>query len=135
VDATRSFARRFHLLTALRTSLVLGAFYDLVFAALMVFWPRFAADVFGLPLPGERFYLWIMAVFLIMLASLYLAAARDPRRYSVIVAVAIGGRALGAIAFGLAAWGQPELASLWLLAGADLAFAAAHGGSWIPLVT
>lgn len=135
MDTTRSFARRFHLLSALRLSLVLGAVYDLFFAASMVFWPAAASRWFGLPLPGERFYLWILAVFLVMLASLYVAAARDPRRYSAIIAVAIGGRLLGAVAFGLAALAEPELTALWLLGGVDLAFAVAHGGSWIPLIT
>lgn len=128
-----AIARRFRLVGLLRASLVIGALYDFGFAALMVFAPEVSERVFGLQLPGEPFYLWLIAVFLLMLGTLYLAAAQDPRRYSAIVVVAIGGRALGALALGLAAWGRPELGGLWPLAGADLAFSLAHAGTWIPL--
>jgi|CXWL01.1.fsa_nt_gi hypothetical protein len=128
-----AIARRFKLVGLLRASLVLGALYDFGFAALMVFAPEFAERVFRVPLPGETFYLWLIAVFLLMLGTLYLAAAQDPRRYSAVVVVAIGGRALGALALGAAAFDRPELAGLWPLAGGDLAFALAHAATWIPL--
>lgn len=122
--------RRFVYLRLLRASLLLGAAYDLGFAALMVLAPELPARTFGLPLPGEPFYLWLMAVLLTMLAALYLQAARDPRRYSAVVVVAAAGRCLGALAFAAAAHGRPALAGLWILAGADLAFGVAHGVLW-----
>ena len=133
---TSSYARRFHLLTTLRASLVAGALYDFGFAVLMVAAPEVPARLFGLPLPPlprGAFYLWILATLLTMLAVLYLAAARDPRRYSAIIAVAIGGRALGAAAFAAAALRGPDLGGLFPLAAADLAFSAVHAASWWPI--
>jgi len=67
-----------------------------------------------------------MAVLLGMVATLYLLAAQDPRRYSGVVAVAIVGRLLGAAAFAVAALGSAALAGLWYCAGADAAFGVAH---------
>ena len=71
---------RFFYLHLLRASLVLGALYDLGFAALMVLAPQVPSRLLSLPLPGERFYLSLLAVLLTMLALLYLVAAEDPRR-------------------------------------------------------
>jgi hypothetical protein len=133
---TSTFARRFHLLTLLRASLAAGAVYDFAFAVLMVAAPQVPARMLGLPLPPlpeGRFYLWIMATFLTMLAGLYLAAARDPRRYSAIIGIAIGGRALGALAFALAALTGDGLGGLIPLAVADLTFGAVHAGAWFPI--
>ena len=126
-------ARRFLFLRLLRGSLVLGALYDLGFALLMVAAPEIPARLFGLPLPGETFYLWLLAIFLVMLATLYLAAALDPRRHSAIIAVAIGGRFLGGMAFAMATVGRPDLNGLFPVAGADFAFACAHALFWLPL--
>ncbi len=113
------YSRRFRFLKLLRASLAAGALYDLIFAALMLFAPTAVARVFDLPLPGSPFYLWLIAIFLTMLAILYLQAALDPRRYSAIIAVAIGGRLSGAVAFAVAAWQEPSLQGLYPLAGAD----------------
>lgn len=133
---TSSFVRRFRLLTLLRASLVAGALYDLGFAVLMVVAPAVPARIFALPLPPlprGAFYLWILATLLAMLALLYLAAAHDPRRYSAIIAVAIGGRGLGALVFVLAAMLGPDLRGLLPLAAADFAFGAAHAAAWLPI--
>jgi len=92
----KPMTQRFLLLRLLRGSLVVGALYDLGFALLMVAAPGIPARLLHLPLPGESFYLWLLAIFLCMLAILYLAAALDPRRQSAVIAVAIGGRFLGA---------------------------------------
>lgn len=130
------FARRFRLLTLLRGSLVLGAIYDLAFALLMVAAPGVPARLLDLPLPPlpeGAFYLWVMAVLLSMLAALYLLAARDTRRYSGIVAVAIAGRLLGGLALGIAALRGPDLEGLYPLAVADAAFGLAHAAFWWPL--
>jgi hypothetical protein len=130
------YARRFRLLELLRGSLVAGALYDLGFAVLMVVAPGVPARVFDLPLPPlprGAFYLWILAALLTMLAVLYLAAAYDPRRYSAIIAVAIGGRALGALVFAIAALRGPDLGGLVPLAATDLAFSVVHAASWWPI--
>ena len=130
------FAQRFRLLAWLRGSLVLGALYDLGFALLMVAAPGVPAQLLHLPLPPlpeGAFYLWVLAVLLSMLAALYLIAARDTRRYSGIVAVAIGGRLLGALAMAIAALRGPGLEGLYPLAAADAAFGLAHAIFWWPI--
>ncbi|HEX2252050.1 MAG TPA: hypothetical protein VHQ65_02140 [Thermoanaerobaculia bacterium] len=124
------FARRFFLLRLLRVSLVLGALYDLVFAVLMVAAPQGLAERFDLPLPGAPFYLWLLALLLTMLAALYLIAARDPRRYSGIIGVAVAGRLAGAIVFAVAAAREPAWAGLWSAAAADAVFGLAHALLW-----
>jgi hypothetical protein len=133
MPARTRFAQRFRMLRLLRATLVAGALYDLAFAALMVAAPEAAARAFGLPLPGQRFYLWLLAVLLAMLAALYLKAAHDPRRYSAVIAVAIAGRLAGAVAFTLAALGRPELSTLYSLAAADAAFGLGLAAFWRPL--
>ena len=129
------FARRFRFLTLLRGSLVLGAIYDLAFAVLMVAAPGVPARMLDLPLPppAARFYLWVMAVLLAMVACLYLLAARDTRRYSGIVAVAIGGRIAGGLAMAFAAVRGPDLDGLYPLAAADLGFGLVHALFWVPV--
>ena len=129
-------ARSSRLLALLRGSLALGALYDAAFAVLMVTAPRLPARLLRLPLPPlpeGAFYLWIMAVLLLMLASLYLLAAREPRRYAGVVAVAAGGRLLGGLAFVAAAWGHPGLQGLYPLAAADFGLGLAHSAFWWPI--
>jgi hypothetical protein len=136
VSVKDHFAQRFRLLALLRGSLVLGALYDLGFALLMVAAPGVPAQLLDLPLPPlpeGAFYLWVLAVLLAMLAALYLLAARDTRRYSGIVAIAIGGRLLGGLALGIAALRGPGLEGLYPLAAADAAFGLAHAAFWWPL--
>jgi len=135
MSVTAHFARRFRFLTLLRASLVIGAVYDLSFAVLMLAAPELPARILHLPLPPlpeGAFYLWVMATLLAMLAALYILAARDTRRYSGIVAVAIAGRIAGGLLIGFAAWRGPDLAGLWPLAAADLGFGLAHAMLWYP---
>jgi hypothetical protein len=130
-------ARLDRLQALLRLSLLLGALYDAVFAALMVAAPRLPARLLHLPLPPlpeAAFYLWVMAVLLLMLAALYLLAAQDIRRYSGIAGVAGAGRILGGLSL-LAAWHHTGLAGLLPLAGADLALGLAHAALWWPVRT
>ena len=131
--STAHFARRFRYLTLLRWSLGVGAAYDLLFALAMVAAPDGTARLLDLPLPGETFYLWILAVLLAMLAGLYTLAARDPRRYSGIIAMAIAGRVVGGLALLAAALPRPDLAGLYPLAAMDLAFGASHALFWWPI--
>lgn len=127
------FARRFRFLRLLQLSLVAGALYDAGFALLMVARPELPAGWLALPLPGERFYLWILALLLAMLAALYLEAARDPRRYSAVIAVAIGGRLLGSAVFLAAALRRPDLSGLLPLSAVDGAFGLCHAALWWPI--
>jgi hypothetical protein len=131
-------ARRLRFLSLLRASLILGAAYDAVFALVMVIAPEVPARLLGLPLPplpAGSFYLTTLAILLGMLASLYLVAAADPERHPAIIAVAIGGRLLGGMAFLATAWRNPGLGGLYPLAAADLGFSAGHAGLWWPLRT
>lgn len=135
MSATAHFARRFRFLALLRGSLVAGALYDLGFALLMVAAPGVPARWLGLPLPPlpeGAFYLWVLAVLLSMLAALYLLAARDTRRYSGIVAVAIGGRIAGGLAMAAAGL-RADLDGLYPLALADLGFGLTHAAFWLPI--
>ena len=130
------FARRFRFLTLLRASLVLGAVWDVAFALLLAFAPAASARAFELPLPPlpeGAFYLWIFAVVLLMLAAMYLLAARDTRRYSGIVAVAIGGRLLGGLVLLFAALRPQGVPGLVPMAAADLGFGIAHAAFWLPI--
>jgi hypothetical protein len=135
MKVTPRFARRFLFLRLLIASLVVGALYDLGFAVLMVAAPQVPAEAFDLPLPPPdgMFYLWVMAVLLTMLAALYLVAARDPRRYSGIIAVAMGGRLLGGLV--LLAAALRGLPGLYPMAAADLVFGLAHALFWLPIRT
>jgi hypothetical protein len=134
MSVTARFAHRFRLLALLQASLVVGAMYDLIFAVFMVVAPGLPTRILRLPLPGEAFYLWLMAVLLGMLACLYLLAARDPRRYSGIIVVAIAGRLCGALAFTVAAIVEPRLLpGVAVLAVCDFALGAAPALFWLPL--
>jgi hypothetical protein len=137
MTVTARFAHRFVLLRLLVGSLVLGALYDFGFAVLIAAAPGVPARMFHLPLPplpDGAFYLWILAVLLTMLSALYLMAARDPRRYSGNIAVAIGGRILGGLVL-LAAALHAGLPGLYPMAAADLAFGIAHAAFWWPIRT
>ena len=117
----------------MKLSLIAGAVYDLLFALAMLAFPAFAAGLLGLRLPGDPYYLWLIAVFLMMLAGFYLLAAYDPRAYSGNIVVGIVGRALGFIAIITAAITDPTLPGLYLLAFADLSFAVLHLVFWWPI--
>jgi hypothetical protein len=132
VPSDRLLARRFLFLRLLRASLLLGALYDFVFAALMATAPQVLQRLSGLPEPGERFYLLTIAILLAMLGALYVVAAHDPRRYAAIVFVGIAGRLAGAATFAALALSRPDLPGLWQLAAGDGAFGIAHLACWWP---
>ena len=135
-SVTTHFARRFRFLTLLRASLVLGALWDIAFALLLAFAPVASARAFDLPLPPlpeGAFYLWILGVILLMLAAMYILAARDTRRYSGIVGVAIGGRLLGGLVLLFAALRPQGVPGLVPMAAADLGFGLAHAAFWLPI--
>lgn len=124
---------RSRLLWLLQLSLLAGAAYDLFFAGLMVLAPELPQRLLGLRPPGDAYYLWLIAVFLVMLTLFYAFAAYDPVSYEGNVLVAIGGRLLGAAVLGFAAWREPALWGLWVLAGGDLFFGLAHAACYLPL--
>ena len=124
-----------HLQALLRLTLLVGALYDTAFACLMLAAPNLPARLLHLPLPPlpeAAFYLWILAILLLMLAALYLLAAHDIRRYSGIAGIAAAGRILGGVAL-LIAWHRTGLTGLLPLAAADLAFGLAHTALWWPI--
>jgi len=131
---TRSTPKPHHAyLSLLKLSLMAGAAYDVIFATAMLVFPAFAAGLLGLRLPGDPYYLWLIAVFLMMLAGFYLLAAYDPRAYSGNIVVGIVGRVLGFFAMLIGALLDPTLPGLYLLAFADLTFALLHFAFWWPI--
>ncbi len=110
-------------------ALALGAGYDLVFAVAILGFTRPAASILGLPVPGDPVYLYLNGVFLVLLAGVYAAAAREPERYRAVAPLSAGGRAIGFLLF-LWAWagGRP---SMFLALGlVDLGLGVATTVAW-----
>ena len=91
------FARRFLALKLLRGALVAGAFYDALLAVLLLWRPTTAAGLLGLAAAPAAATAALAAVWLAMLAALGVAAARDFRRYSAVIAALVCGRAAAAL--------------------------------------
>ena len=110
-------------------ALVFGAVYDLVFGVAILGFTRPAASILGLPVPTDPVYLYLDGVFLVMLAGVYAAAAREPERYRLVAPIAAGGRTIGFMLF-LWAWegGRPK--TFLALGLADLALAIATFVAW-----
>jgi hypothetical protein len=111
---------------ALAVSLRVGALYDFVFAGLMLAAPDALEGAFALPLPGEAFYLRLLAILLTMAGVTYLIAARDPETFRPLVTLAVVARFAGAVALAASAFGEPRLAGLWGPALGDFGFAVVH---------
>ena len=115
----------------LRISLAVGAVYDGLFALALVVAPLLVAEGLGIPLPDERFYLWLIALLLGLLACFYLLPVYDPVAYAGNIALAILGRTAGMAVLALAAYtGKEALAGLYLAAAAEGLFAVVHGMLW-----
>ncbi|MEO8275304.1 MAG: hypothetical protein ABI639_03750 [Thermoanaerobaculia bacterium] len=112
--------------TALSSSLRAGALYDALVALLLVLMPAATGALLGLPLPGERFYLWLIAFFLLTLAAFYVLVAQDPANRRPFVHLAIATRLLGGSVIAAAALGRPDLRGLFVIAGGDWLFGALH---------
>jgi len=112
--------------TELSATLVAGAAYDGAFALWMLQSPESIASTFGLPLPGEPFYTRLIALFLLILAFVYLIAAKRPAASVDLVRLAILGRTLGFVTLALSTIDAPHLSGLWVPALGDLTFAIAH---------
>ena len=104
----------------------MGAIYDLAFALLMVLIPDAAAATLGVPLATPRPYLWLIALLLGMLATVYALAAYDLRRFDAVPLVAGIGRLLGAAVFVVWSRQEPGATGLWALALADGFFGLGH---------
>lgn len=109
-----------------------GAVYDALFALSLVLVPERSATLLRLPLPGERFYLWLIALFLLSLAAFYLVIARQPAKYRELARLSGGIRLAGAVVLSAAAWGRPDLTALYLVGAIDLGFGLAHLALPIP---
>jgi hypothetical protein len=110
---------------SLGVSMAFGAAYDAVFGMAIVLFLEPAAALLRLDVPADRFYVRLNGLFLLMLAAVYAAAAREPARYRVVVWTAIVGRAAGFAYFvgaGLSS-GVPTFVALGV---ADLGFALVH---------
>ena len=109
--------------------LAAGAVYDLLFGVAILAFTRPAAAILRLPLPDDPVYIYLNGVFLLILGSVYLAAARDPGRYPAVAPVSAVGRVLGFILFAWA-WrgGRPQV--FLALGLADLALGIATFAAW-----
>lgn len=109
--------------------LAIGAAYDLILAVAILGFTRPAAAMLGLPIPDDPLYLYLNGVFLLLLAGVYTAAAREPERYRAVAPISAGGRVLG---FGLFMWawagGRPS--SFLALGLTDLGLAMATFAAW-----
>ena len=123
---------RFFTIRLLRVALLLGAIYDVAFAVALVIAPARVVRTLGVPEPGARLYLWLLALLLAMVGALSLAAADDPRRYAAVVLIAAAGRLGGAIILAVAA-ASDRLDRLWPAAAAELTFGVAIAWPWSRL--
>lgn len=119
-------------LRLLRWSLSIGAIYDLLLAGTMAFAPALLAGILKVPTPDEPFYLWLIAVILVMLAAFYALGAYDPHSYRGNILVAIFGRILAGGVLIFAGW-TGELPGLYLAAAGDLVFGVAHAVFYWPV--
>jgi hypothetical protein len=116
----------------LRSLMLAGAAYDVVFAIPILAAPAPLASLLGLPMPEQEIYLRFTGVFLLGLALFYLMPVLHPGRYLGNVVAAAFLRSLGGC-FLLGAvllFEQPR--PFLILGAADLAFAALHYLSLVP---
>jgi hypothetical protein len=132
VKVTRHFARRFRLLMLLRALLGMAGALFLVAAVLALAAPDALERNLGVSLHAEPLLARLFAVLLLPLVGSCFLAARDPRRYSGVIILAIGTHALGALALASGAL-RAGGGELWVPAGAALALALAIAAAWLPL--
>ncbi|HEX5043079.1 MAG TPA: hypothetical protein VFV75_09235 [Candidatus Polarisedimenticolaceae bacterium] len=106
-------------------SMALGAAYDAAFAAAILLFPEPASALLRIPLPADLLYFRFIGVFLLMLAAMYLLAAREPRRYQGVILVAAAGRLAGFL-YLARAWSAGAPSAFLGLACADLLLAGLH---------
>lgn len=131
MKVTRHFARRFRLLLLLRALLGMAGALFVAAAVLALAAPGALERNVGAPFTAEPLLAWLFAAVLAPLGGSYFLAARDPRRYSGVIILAIAAQGLAACALGAGALrGGGEL---WLPAGTALALGLAIAAAWLPL--
>lgn len=124
------FARRFRFRRALEASLASGGAFNIALGVLLLIAPDFTLRLLELPRPVPEFYLQLLGILAALLGCYYILATSDVRRYSGVIALAIVGRFVAALALLLASAGQEELGGLKALAAIDAAFGSAHAAGW-----
>ena len=132
MKVTHHFARRFRLLRLLRFVLGVAGALFVAAAVLALAAPETLSRNLGVPFGAEPRFAWLFAAVLAPMGGSYFLAARDPRRYSAVIALAIVTQALVAFALGAGAF-RAGGGELWLPAGTALALALAIAGAWVPL--
>ena len=126
------FAWRFRCLKWLRASLIGGAASSFYLASSVALRPGATISPPGIGAPEQPLYLWLLPVLLVAMGIVYLLAAGDTRRFSPMIAVAIGVQlALALVLF--AAARSPESTRLLRLAGVELLIGLALLLFWWPL--
>lgn len=135
MKVTRHFARRFRLLTLLRSLLGMAGALFLAVAVAALVAPGLLERNVGAPFGAEPLVSWLFAALLAPLGGSYFLAARDPRRYSGVIILAVVSLGLFAVALGAGALasGPQGVSELWLSAGTALALALATAATWLPL--
>lgn len=137
MKVTRHFARRFRLLTLLRTLLGTAGALCLAAAVAALVAPGVLERNVGAAFLDQPLAGWLFAALLAPLGGSYFLAARDPRRYSGVIILAIAAQGLAAVALGagaLAGGSGPSAGSeLWLPAAVALALGLATAAAWLPL--
>ncbi len=132
VKVTRHFARRFRLLRLLRVVLGLTGALWLAMAVAALVAPGALERNLGAPFGAEPLFAWLFAASVAPLGGSFFLAARDPRRYSGVIILAVAAQTFAAIALGAGAL-RDGGGGLWLPAGASLALALAIAAAWLPL--
>jgi hypothetical protein len=109
--------------------LAIGAVYDLLFGAAILAFTRPAAEILGLRVPEDPIYLYLNGIFLLILAAVYGAASRAPRRYPAVAPIAAAGRACGFVLL-VWAWHRGGPSAFLTLGVADLVLGAATLAAW-----
>ena len=109
--------------------MALGAAYDVFFATTILAFPDAGSRLLGIPLPEDRVYFHLTAVFLLILAAVWYLPARFPGRFRELILIASAGRALGAASL-FAVWWAGAPTAFVLLAGGDLIFSSVHGWTY-----
>ena len=109
----------------LAASLCAGAAWDVFFGLGALYFPGAISSLTGIAVPGDRVFLSLCGVLLLILAGFYLVSARALRRAPELAGMAAAGRFLGFLFFLRVWWGGH--ATIYLVFGlVDLLFAAAH---------
>jgi hypothetical protein len=91
----------------MRPALVVGAIFNVVAAAFFLF-PESLGSMVDLPRPGSFYYSWLIAVFIVIFAGLYIWLAQRPVIDRKMIVLAVVGK-MGVFAVSVAALALGEL--------------------------